>query len=85
MDRMDFAVAARERSVWSHSENKDVHAGELIREALDGVGDGGGHAAMAGGLIRKENMELLGPTPEVKIHELFLNVLDKKGLMKGGV
>ena len=66
------------------SENKGVHAGELIREALDGVGDGGGHAAMAGGLIRKENVDLLGPTPEVKIHELFLNVLDKQGLMKGG-
>ena len=66
------------------SENKGVHAGELIRAALEGVGDGGGHAAMAGGLIRKENVDLLGPSPEVKIHELFLNVLDKKGLMKGG-
>ena len=35
-------------------------------------------------LINKENVDLLGPSPEVKIHELFLNVLDKKGLMKGG-
>lgn len=66
------------------SENKNVHAGELIREALQGVGDGGGHAAMAGGLIKKDNVALLGASPEIKIHELFLNVLDKEEAAEGG-
>ena len=66
------------------SENKAVHAGELIREALQGVGDGGGHAAMAGGLIKKDNVALLGTSPEIKIHELFLNVLDRKDAAEGG-
>ena len=66
------------------SENKAVHAGELIREALQGIGDGGGHAAMAGGLIKKDNFQLMGPSPEGKIHELFLNTLDKQKQNKGG-
>lgn len=60
------------------SEDAAIHAGELIREALQGVGDGGGHAAMAGGLIPKEKTALLGAFPEGKIQELFLAALERK-------
>lgn len=35
------------------SLNENVHAGRLTTDALDGIGDGGGHAAMAGGVIFK--------------------------------
>lgn len=62
------------------SENPEVHAGNLIHEALEGIGSGGGHAGMAGGLIRKEQEELLGRYPEDAIRERFLKVLgEKKG------
>ena len=33
------------------SEREDVDAGKLIYQALDGIGSGGGHAAMAGGFV----------------------------------
>lgn len=34
------------------SETDSVHAGELVRRSLAGLGEGGGHGAMAGGLVR---------------------------------
>ncbi len=55
------------------SEREDVDAGALTRRALDGVGDGGGHATMAGGLIPTENIALLGNYPDDFIRERFLN------------
>ena len=54
------------------SERMDVDAGELIRRALDGLGNGGGHAAMAGGLIPAENIPLLGNYPDNFLRERFL-------------
>lgn len=54
------------------SERSDIHAGELIRKALEGLGDGGGHAMMAGGLIGKENVPKLGRHLEYAIRDLFL-------------
>lgn len=57
------------------SENPNVHAGHLVRDALRGYGDGGGHAEMAGGMIRKENERLLGRYPRDVIRDAFLRVL----------
>ena len=57
------------------SENPDIHAGRLVRDALHGYGDGGGHATMAGGMIRKENEHLLGHYPKDTIRDLFLRAL----------
>lgn len=65
-DGMKFSV---------RSEVPAVHAGRLIREALQGVGSGGGHAVMAGGMILPEQLPLLGPCPEARVRELFLRVL----------
>ncbi len=59
------------------SEDPDVHAGNLIHSALEGIGNGGGHAAMAGGLIKKEQQEKLGRYPKDAIRDLFLKVLDE--------
>ena len=58
------------------SENPKIHAGNLIHAALDGIGNGGGHAGMAGGLIRKEQEPLLGRYPNDTIRNLFLQALD---------
>ncbi|MBQ7839410.1 MAG: DHH family phosphoesterase [Lachnospiraceae bacterium] len=58
------------------SENRKVHAGKLTENALRKWGNGGGHAFMAGGMIRKEKEHLLGKYPDVLIREAFLDVLD---------
>ncbi len=54
------------------SERKDVHAGELVSQALKGLGSGGGHAEMAGGMIGKDGISKLGRYPEYAIRDLFL-------------
>lgn len=61
------------------SEVDNVHAGYLIRDALEGIGNAGGHASMAGGLIPSQNVPLLGNFFKVKIKERFLEVLEKMG------
>lgn len=60
------------------SEDPEIHAGDLIHDALSGIGSGGGHAGMAGGLIKKENEGLLGHYPKDAIRDLFLKVLDEE-------
>lgn len=55
------------------SEREDVDAGELTHRALDGLGDGGGHATMAGGLIPAKNVALLGNYPDDFLRERFLH------------
>ena len=60
------------------SEDPDIHAGDLLHEALKGLGSGGGHAVMGGGLIPKENQHKLGRYPEDAIRNLFLDVLAKR-------
>lgn len=59
------------------SEDPKAHAGDLIHDALQGYGDGGGHAEMAGGLIRTENVHLLGQYPEDTIRHRFLEILEQ--------
>lgn len=59
------------------SEDPEIHAGNLIHDALAGIGNGGGHAAMAGGLIKKEKEAMLGRYPKDAIRDLFLKVLDE--------
>ncbi len=65
-DGMKFSV---------RSEVPEVHAGSLIRQALQDIGSGGGHAAMAGGMILPEQLPRLGAYPESHIRDLFLRVL----------
>ena len=58
------------------SEDPDVHAGNLLHEALEGVGNGGGHAFMGGGLIPRDRLTKLGRYPKQAIRNLFLDVLN---------
>lgn len=60
------------------SEDENIHAGNLIHRALLGIGNGGGHADMAGGLIRKEQEEQLGRYPKDAVRNLFLKVLEEE-------
>lgn len=59
------------------SERDDVHAGQLTNQALKGIGDGGGHASMAGGLIPKNNIKLLGNYPDFFIRDTFMNIINQ--------
>ena len=57
------------------SEDPRAHAGRLVRDALLGLGDGGGHAEMAGGLIQRDHVHLLGNYPGDAIRNAFLRIL----------
>lgn len=64
------------------SEISQVHAGYLIRDALMGLGNAGGHASMAGGFIPQKNVEPMGAYYESEIREKFMSVLEKMGYLK---
>ena len=64
------------------SEISQVHAGYLIRDALAGLGNAGGHASMAGGFIPQKNVEPMGAYYEAAIREKFMDVLEKMGYLK---
>ena len=59
------------------SEVAKVNAGSLVAQALINLGNGGGHASMAGGFIGKDNAKVLGPQLDYEIRKLFLDLLDK--------
>jgi len=59
------------------SETERIYAGHLIHDALKEIGDGGGHAAMAWGLIPQEHFPLLGNFPEDRVRMLFLEALEQ--------
>lgn len=67
---------------FSVRSESSVHAGELIHQALDGLGSGGGHAEMAGGTISREKIGLLGAYPDDTISGLFLNAIAEAGKRK---
>lgn len=56
------------------SEREDWNASRVVQAALDGIGFGGGHADMAGGIIR-DPREIDGP----QLHERFRQVLQIPG------
>lgn len=57
------------------SEIPEVHAGNLVHEALAGYGDGGGHQEMAGGMVKSERLDAMEPYPEQFFFERFMKVL----------
>ncbi len=60
------------------SERSDVNAGELTAEALEGIGNGGGHPSMAGGRISLESLERLGDYRDNVLTERFIKALGLK-------
>lgn len=57
------------------SEDPDVHAGDLLHDALEGIGSGGGHAAMGGGFIGKDYLPEGGRYSREFVRNLFLKTL----------
>lgn len=58
------------------SEHPQVDAGLVAKKALEGIGNGGGHASMAGGFIPKENYEKLGNFVDDNIRDRFIEALN---------
>lgn len=79
LDVVEFAVvyAARDGGYKFsvRNETANFHAGTITSKALEGLGGGGGHFAMAGGMIVANKMEELGYDPDFEIRERFLNVI----------
>ena len=77
LDEIDLAVVYSKREdgiKFSVRSNKhEIHAGEWVKEAIKNYGTGGGHAYMAGGLIKIEDIKKLGPFPSETIRNLFLS------------
>ncbi len=77
LDVVDVSVVYADReggykfSVRTEQEN--MNAGKFIAKALEGIGDGGGHPTMSGGIIPKTSIGLLGTDKEYKIIRLFLD------------
>lgn len=59
------------------SEEKRLHAGNLIARTLKELGSGGGHPSMAGGIIPSSNLPLLGEDIHNTIHALFMNTISE--------
>lgn len=64
-------------SIRAEANDSGLDCGKIIAKALEGIGSGGGHSFMAGGLIPTEDIPKLGDDPEHFIKERFLNVIDE--------
>ena len=62
------------------NETAVYHAGTITQKALDGLGGGGGHFSMAGGVILEDRVLQLGNDPDFEIRRRFLNVIKQEGL-----
>lgn len=81
LDVVEFSVvyAARDGGYKFSVRNETAlyHAGTITQEALSGLGGGGGHFSMAGGVITKDKMDQLGNNPDFWIRKRFLDVIKK--------
>ncbi|MBR5973769.1 MAG: DHH family phosphoesterase [Clostridiales bacterium] len=81
LDCVDLSIVYADRNgglkFSVRSELTDFKAGDLIHLALQGIGDGGGHPMMAGGVIFPDHMEDLGEAPDKVIRQRFLTVFKK--------
>ncbi|MCR5701123.1 MAG: DHH family phosphoesterase [Lachnospiraceae bacterium] len=81
LDVVEFAVVYAKRNggykFSVRNETKFYHAGTVTQEALKDLGGGGGHFAMAGGMITADRISLLGNNPEFAIRQRFLDVIKK--------
>ena len=65
------------------NETAIYHAGTITQKALNGLGGGGGHFTMAGGVITKEGMKMLGDNPNFAIRKRFLDAIHEEVLKEG--
>lgn len=81
LDSVDLAIVYANRDggfkFSVRSEMDDVPAGELTKMALEGIGDGGGHAEMAGGVIPPGFAGQSGHNIDAPIRDRFMKAYKK--------
>lgn len=81
LDVVEFAVvyAVRDGGLKFsvRNENQKYHAGDLTAKALKDIGGGGGHYAMAGGMVPAEYMDELEPDVEGSVRNRFLDAIEE--------
>lgn len=86
LNEVDVVVVCSRRvdglKLSARSEVSEVHAGYLIRDALADMGNGGGHATMAGGFVSKDMLGEMGEYYDNVIRQRFSNVLEKTGYFR---
>ena len=79
LDIVQFAVVYATRNggfkFSVRNETKHYHAGTVTAKALKDIGDGGGHFAMAGGIVTADQIHTLGENPHFEIQQRFMNIL----------
>lgn len=60
------------------SEKSSLDAGKIVSKALEGIGNGGGHAAMAGGFVPFEGSEQQAVVLLDEIKERFVSVIGEQ-------
>ncbi|MDD6332042.1 MAG: DHHA1 domain-containing protein [Clostridium sp.] len=82
LDVVEFAVVYANREdglkFSVRSELSYLNAGQIIAKALDGIGSGGGHAAMAGGFVPAEQVKKLGYLYDDEIERRFVTECRKQ-------
>ncbi len=83
LDVVEFSIIYAKRNggykFSVRNETEGYHAGKVTEEALRGLGGGGGHSCMAGGMITAENVPLLGVDPDYTIRQRFYEVIKAAG------
>lgn len=62
------------------NETAVYHAGTVTARALDGLGGGGGHFSMAGGIILADRMKELGNNQDFAIRKRFMDSIKQEKL-----
>ncbi len=82
LDVVEFSVVYAKRNggykFSVRNETADYHAGTITQRALEGLGGGGGHFSMAGGVITSDKIEKLGHNHDFAIRNLFLEEIRKE-------
>ncbi len=83
LNEVNFVVVYSKRdTAWKfsvRSEDPCLDAGEIIHEAFLGIGSGGGHSCMAGGIIPITIIKEMGRSADTQICQLFLDTIKRIG------
>ena len=82
LDVVEFSVvyAVRDGGLKFSVRNETAvyHAGTITARALEGLGGGGGHFTMAGGVILADKMDELGNNPDFAIRKRFMDAIKQE-------
>lgn len=83
LNKVDFVIVYSKRdTAWKfsvRSEDPCLDAGEIIHEAFLGIGSGGGHPCMAGGIIPSTVIKEMGRNADTKVCQIFLDTIKRIG------